>query len=501
MKRHRESAGALVADAAISLGYCDLRNRALPPVFESGREVSVEQRQSADKTQIGLVICMISAIAALAGLLFGYDTGVISGALLFLKERFALSSTMQEMVVSAVLLGAVFGAATSGAVSDGIGRRKTLIGTAILFSIGALGAACANGVIWIVVCRFLIGVAIGVASYTAPLYISEISPPQARGALVSLNQLMITVGIFVSYLVDYSLSGDHQWRWMFGLGVVPAIILVVGMIFLPETPRWLVSRAFVDKARDVLKRTRRPKDIEGEIKAIEETLKQKEAPWKELFAPWVRPAFVVGIMLAFFQQATGINTVIYYAPTIFGFAGFASAKASILATAGIGLVNVLMTVVAVWLLDRWGRRRLLFIGMAGMILSLGLLGMAFCSSHLAAHLKWITVGSLVLYIASFAISLGPIFWLLIAEVYPLTVRSRAMSFATLANWGFNALVAATFLTLTETLGKAGTFWFYGAIAVVGMIFCYMYVPETKGRTLEEIEAHLRSGKKFRMLGE
>jgi len=454
---------------------------------------------SAALAQAKRFIVVIAGTAAMAGLLFGYDTGVISGAILFIRSQFSLTSAAVETVVSAVLFGAVIGAACSGQVTDGLGRRKTIIITAILFSVGAIGAAVAGSVHLIIVFRFMIGLAIGVASYTAPLYISEVSPSTVRGALVSLNQLMITIGIFVSYLVDYALSGNNEWRWMFGLGAVPGIILIIGMMFLPESPRWLISRSLHDRAREILRKTHGVQDVEEHVREIQNTLADKGGSWSDLFQPWLRPAFIVGILLAFFQQATGINTIIYYAPTIFGFAGFESAKASILATAGIGLVNVGMTVVAVWLLDKLGRRPLLFIGLAGMILSLGLIGLAFLVGA-AGILKWLTVGCLVLYIASFAISLGPIFWLMIAEIYPLSVRGRAMSIATVANWGFNMLVAATFLTLTEVLGKAGTFWFYGSVAVVGWVFCYMYVPETKGISLEKIEEHLKSGKKLRELG-
>jgi len=448
-----------------------------------------------------LIIYVIAFVAALAGLLFGYDTGVISGAILFIKDQFNLTSAIVERVVSAVLLGAVIGAAFSGAMADKLGRRRSIVLTAILFASGAIGSAFSPNVPTIIACRFLIGLAIGVASYVAPLYISEISPPDVRGALVSLNQLMITFGIVVSYLVDYMLtSGQNEWRWMFGLGVVPAIILLIGMIFLPESPRWLVSRGFIDRARAVLTRTNKGKNADKEIENISKTVTEKGCCWKEVFQPWVRPALLVGIFLAFFQQATGINTIIYYAPTIFEFAGFSSHKVAILATIGVGVVNVLMTIVAIWLLDKVGRKPLLYIGMAGMALSLVVLGVAFYLPSLSNLLKWIAVGSVLFYIASFAISLGPIFWLIIAEIYPLKIRGRAMSLATVANWGFNMLVAATFLTLTEKLGRPGTFWLFALISIIGIIYCYFYVPETKGHTLEQIEEHLYSGRGLRKLG-
>lgn len=447
------------------------------------------------------VIYLTAGVAALAGLLFGYDTGVISGAILFVKDQFRLASSAVEMVVSAVLLGAVIGAAFSGPLADKFGRKKVLTVTAVLFAAGAIGAALASEVAILIAFRFIIGIAIGVASYTAPLYISEISPSNVRGALVSLNQLMITIGIVVSYLADYALSlGTNEWRWMFGLGAIPAVVLLLGMITLSESPRWLVSRGRHDDARKALSRIMDGGLIDIEIKSIQGSLTVKEGSWKELLVPWVRPALAVGIALAFFQQVTGINTIIYYAPTIFEFAGFESHKVSILATTGVGVVNVLMTVVAISLLDRVGRKPLLYAGVTGMAVSLGILGFAFNSPQFAESLKLITVASVIVYIASFAISLGPIFWLLIAEIYPMNIRGRAMSIATLSNWLFNMIVAATFLTLTEKLGKGGAFWFYAAMCVVCIIFCRLFVPETKGRTLEDIEAYLKSGKPLRGLG-
>ena len=453
------------------------------------------------KKRTRFFLYITAGIAALAGLLFGYDTGVISGAILFIKDQFQLSSGSVQRVVSAVLLGAVVGAAFSGALADRFGRKKVILITAFLFAIGAIGAAFAASIPVIIIFRMMIGIAIGVASYTAPLYISEISPPEARGALVSLNQLMITCGIVVSYLVDLALTlAPNEWRWMFGLGALPAVILIMGMMALSESPRWLISHNRVEEARASLGKVMDKAKIEPEIKAIQGSLSVKAGSWKEVMSPWVRPALVVGIALAFFQQMTGINTIIYYAPTIFEFAGFSSHKVSILATVGVGTVNVLMTVVAIWFIDRLGRKPLLYIGLVGMALSLGLLGLAFYLPGMMGALKMLTVLCVLFYIASFAISLGPIFWLIISEIYPLKVRGRAMSLATLANWLFNMIVASTFLTLTEKLGKAGAFWFYATVCLAGLVFCYFYVPETKGHTLENIEHFLKRNKGLRAFG-
>ena len=419
------------------------------------------------------------------------STGVISGAILFVQQDFHLTTFQEEMVVSAVLFGATFGAVAGGRMTDRLGRRTTLLLVALLFILGAIGTAFAQTMSWLSIGRFVVGVASGVASFTAPLYISEISPPAVRGKLVSLNQLMITIGIVCSYLADYGLAASRGWRWMFGLAAIPAIILLTGMLFVPETPRWYMSRSMKDKAREVLFRMHPPAMAESELREIEDSLKLQQGDWKELLSPRLRRALIIGVGLAVFQQFTGINTVIYYAPTIFQLAGLRSNAAAILATAGVGIVNVLFTVVAVWLLDRAGRRPLLMYGLLGMIVSLGILGFAFISPNLAPALAWISLVCVMLYVASFAISLGPVFWLMISEIYPLKIRGRAMSVATVMNWGSNLLVALTFLTLLHSFGRAATFWLYALMGLLAWIFVYRLVPETKGKTLEEIEAQWR----------
>jgi len=441
---------------------------------------------AASKQKTENFIYLVAVVAALCGLLFGYDTGVISGALLFVKRDFSLSSWMQSVVTSAVLAGATLGAGLSGRMADRFGRRRMVIAVAGLFFVASLLTGLAPGVWWLAAGRVLVGLAIGVCSYTAPLYISEISPARNRGALVSMNQLLITIGILVSYLMDYALASGEHWRWMFALAAIPAAVLGIGMLFLPESPRWLVSAGKKDLALEVLRTVRSQQEAGEELQLIESHDRGQEVRWTELFHLGYRPALVVGIGLAIFQQITGINTIIYYAPTIFQLAGFSSAAQSILATAGVGLVNVLLTIVSVRLLDRTGRRPLLLIGIAGMIASLAALGFVFLLGSHSSALGWLAVGSVMLYVASFAISLGPIFWLLIAEIYPLRIRGVAMGVATMANWAFNLLVALTFLLLVEQLGPAYTFWLYALVSVASWVFAYRLVPETKGRTLEEI---------------
>lgn len=444
-------------------------------------------------------VIIAAAISALGGLLFGYDTGVISGAILFIKQDFLLSSLTEGIVVSSVLFGAIIGAIFGGTLSDHFGRRKIIILAALIFTFGGIGTALVTNVAWLITGRIVVGIGIGVASFAAPLYISEVSPVNVRGKLVSLNQLAITVGIVISYLIGYALSGVRGWRWMFALAAVPSFILGIGMIAMPESPRWLVGHNFINKAMLALKRIRDSDNVSDELGDIQKSLSQQTGGWSELFDPLVKPAILIGICLAVFQQATGINTVIYYAPTIFQFAGIQSASAAILATVGVGVVNMLMTIVAMQLLDKIGRRPLLFIGLAGMIFSLIILGLAFALPNLLHKYSWISIGSLMLYVASFAIGLGPVFWLLISEIYPLKIRGLAMSIASVANWGANLIVALTFLTLTKVIGRSATFWLYALISIGALFFTFSLVPETKGHSLEEIESHWRSGKHPRLM--
>ena len=457
-------------------------------VLDPGKEITYMEG-SDHRTRHPVVF--IAATAALCGLLFGYDTGVISGALLFLKKDFMLSPFLQGVVTSSALAGAALGAGFSGRLADRFGRRLMVIVVAGLFLIASLISAWASGIGMLITGRFLVGLAIGVCSYTGPLYIAEISPPESRGALVSLNQLLITVGILVSYLVDYAFANGEHWRWMLGLAAIPAIVLGLGMLWLPETPRWLVKTGKTEAAMAVLLRIRRPEEVERELDLILSQPHEREGHWTEALAREYHPVLIIGIGLAVFQQITGINTIIYYAPTIFQLAGLGSAAQSILATAGVGAVNVIMTVVSLRLLDRLGRRPLLLTGIAGMTVSLVTLGWVFRVPESPAT-SWLAVASVMTYVAAFAISLGPIFWLLIAEIYPLRIRGVAMSIATMSNWAFNLLVALTFLILLNAMGPAQTFWMYALLSVGAFLFSYRFVPETKGRALEEIHAAVRT---------
>ena len=434
-------------------------------------------------------VYLAAAIAALGGLLFGYDTGVISGAELFFKNDFTLSTFALEVIVSGVLAGAAVGALAGGRLADIFGRRKLLIVTAIIFALGAILCALAMSAATLIMGRIIVGLGIGLSSGTVPVYISEVSPAEARGWQVSLFQLAITVGILSAYVVDYAFSRTEGWRWMFGLAVVPAFIFALGMLYLPESPRWLAMKGQRANARTVLSRIRGTSDVDAEMDEVENTIEhtEKGSGISDLLAPSLRPALIVGIGLAIFQQITGINTVIYYAPIIIQSAGISSASGAILATAGIGVVNVLMTIVSMRLIDRIGRKPLLLTGIAGMAVSLGILSLSFHISMHSATLAWVAVISMMAYVASFAISLGPIFWLLISEIYPLKIRSSTEGLAATFNWGSNLVVTLTFLTLVQRIGASRTFLLYALFAVAAWIFSFQYVPETKGRTLEEIE--------------
>jgi sugar porter (SP) family MFS transporter len=441
-------------------------------------------------------VVLTAAIAGLGGLLFGYDTGVIASALLFIKGDFDLGSFAQGLVVAAVPIGAVGGAAIAGPAADNYGRRLVILLAAIVFTIGALGSAAAPGLGALVVARIVIGVAIGLASAAAPVYISEVAPPESRGRLVSFFQLAVTIGILVAYLVGLAFDGIEGWRWMLGLGCVPALGLAFGMLRMPQSPRWLVMQGDDYAARAVLAKIRVDDagTIDRELDEIEESVRADAKPgsWSDLLQPAVKAALVVGIGLAILQQVTGINTVIYYAPTIIEFTGVNSSAGSILAAVGVGIINVAMTVVAIRLLDKAGRRTLLMIGVSGMVISLVALGAAFLGGGGSTVASVVAILSLMTFVASFAVSLGPIFWLLNAEIYPLGVRSKAAGLGTMANWTFNFVVSLTFLLLIEALGRTGAFWFYAAVGVLTLWFCRRFVPETKGKPLEEIEAEFEA---------
>lgn len=440
-------------------------------------------------------VYVMAGVAALNGLLFGFDTGVISGALPYIQQSFSLSTFLQEVVTASVLVGAMVGAASGGRLADRFGRRRLTLAGATVFFVAAFGMALSPSVEWLIGWRVVLGVAVGIASLVGPLYISETAPQDVRGSLGFLNQLMITLGILLAYVVNAffapSLFGIIGWRWMLGFAAVPATVLGIGMFFLPESPRWLVEHGRIEEARTVLSRSRDRDSFDDEIERIEETSEQEsQGGLSDLLEPWVRPALVVGVVLAVLQQVSGINTIIYYAPTILQNIGLGSI-ASLFGTVGIGVVNVALTVVAIYYADRVGRRPLLLVSVGGMTVMLGALGLGFYLPGFSGIIGYFTLASMILYVAFFAVGLGPVFWLMISELYPLAIRGTAEGVATFFNWAANLLVALTFLSLIERFGEAPSFWTLGVFSLLAFLFIYSRVPETMGRSLEAIESDLR----------
>jgi SP family galactose:H+ symporter-like MFS transporter len=380
------------------------------------------------KSYIARYVAMIALVAGIGGLLFGFDTGVISGAMMFITPEFSLGPTAMGLLVSVATLGALFGALMGGYLAERFGRRLTIIGGGGLFVIGALLSAFASDLAVLIAGRLSIGIAIGLTSGTTPMYVAEMAPAALRGRLVSVFQLAITIGILVSYICDHALAKIEAWRWMLGLGVVPGVALILGMLPMFESPRWLIQSGDKTKARQVLLKIRDLQTVEIEENEISGDLAHYQpTAWADLLALSLRAPLFVGVGLAVFQQITGINTIIYYAPLIFRQAGLSSASTALAATSGIGVVNILSTIFAIWLVDRIGRKPLLLAGLTGMTLSLGLLGTeqffgpALKFSPQTAAIS--TIASVAVFIMCFAFSMGPIVWLMISEIFPNRARA------------------------------------------------------------------------------
>lgn len=431
-------------------------------------------------------VVRLALIAALGGFLFGYDTGIISGALLYIAPDLGAGDFAKQAFVGSLLIGAVCGAIISGFAADRISRRRVKIISGCIFAVAALASAASQTSAELIVARFVLGIAVGTASFVAPMYISELAPKKIRGGVTTFNQLMVVTGIFLAYISAWALKGvAGDWRWMLGIAAIPGLALAIGMYSQPFSPRWLVERGREDDAREVLKKVRSTEEeVDEEMSDIQEAA-GKEGGWRDLLSPGVRAMVVVGIVLAVAQQLIGVNTVIYYAPTILKFTGISSGGAVTEALA-VGVTNLIFTVVAILLLDRIGRKPLLITGTIGCIVSLAVLGVFFASGSLQDSAPWIALACLIVYIASFAIGLGPVFWLMISEIFPLKVKSPAMSVATVANWASNFVVASFFLSLTGAITRQGAFWLYGFFGILALIFFITRLPETKGRSLEEI---------------
>jgi sugar porter (SP) family MFS transporter len=451
---------------------------------ESSGERSVYREAIRNRRLLG-----VAAIAAIGGFLFGYDTGVIGGAMLFMQKDLGLTSHgQQELTVAILLLGAIVGALIAGWSADKFSRRRTKIVSGTVYVIGGIACALSQSYWQILAARFWLGLAVGCASFVSPMYIAELVPPRIRGGVVSFNQLMVTLGILAAYIVDWGFAPlPNNWRWMFAVAVIPGCALAIGMYFMPFSPRWLVQQGREEDARAVLERYRNDDDdIDAEIEEIKDVA-GSEVPLRKLVSKGLRRMMIVGIGLAIFQQLVGINTVIYYAPTILKFAGQQNTGA-LTQSVYIGCTNVVFTIVAILLLDKLGRRFFLIFGTSLLTAALIGLGLFFNSPTLQHSVGWLALVCLLVYIVGFAIGLGPVFWLMISEIFPLQMRGPAMAVCTMFNWGLNFAISYTFLSLTDLISKQGTFWLYAFFGLCAIVFFVTLVPETKDRTLEEIQS-------------
>ncbi|MBN2088794.1 sugar porter family MFS transporter [candidate division KSB1 bacterium] len=441
-------------------------------------------------------VWLVTLVAALGGLLFGYDTAVISGAIGFLKTKFALDATWEGWTAASALLGCVLGVVIAGPLSDRFGRKKVLILSAILFLISAIGTAVPETLFAFIVYRIIGGIGVGIASMSSPMYIAEITPASIRGRMVSINQFAIVSGMLVIYFVNYFIANIHSeawniesgWRWMFGSEILPALLFLILLFFVPESPRWLTKNRQRGQALHILKRVGGETSAQIELEAIEKTLAEESGSIRQLFQPGMRIVLFIGIALAILQQVTGINVFLYYAPEIFKKLGTGS-NIALLQTIIVGAVNMLFTIVAIWTVDRLGRKPLMLLGATGMGISLLSMGMA---SQFQSTSLWILIFILG-YIACFALSVGPVTWVILSEIFPTKIRGRALSIATFCLWVANFIVSQTFPMLDEhpalvqQFHHGFPFYIYGLFCIVLIILVWRFIPETKGKTLEEIE--------------
>ncbi|MFB8003984.1 sugar porter family MFS transporter [Nocardia sp. NPDC056000] len=437
-------------------------------------------------------VVLWATIIAVGGFLFGYDTGVVSGALLFISAEFDLNSVQQGSIVSVLLIGAMAGAMSAGRIADRLGRRNALAVESAVFILGTLLAVAAHHYWVLLLARVVLGLAVGAASATVPVYLSEISPAEIRGRILSMNQLLITVGIVVSYLVDLAFAGSGNWRAMFAVGLIPAVVLCLGTLFVvPESYMWLLAHGRVDQARGLVAGVAGTEAADRLVERFRRSEQQhgsgrrEPAGLRSLLAPRVRPALIVGVTMAAIQQFGGINTIIYFAPTIIAQTGL-TASNSIFYSVFIGVVNLAMTVVSMSTVDRFGRRPVLIVSLLGMLLTVSLLGLSF----IAEMSPTLSLVFMVLYIACFAGGLGPVFWVLVGEVFPPRLRAQGSSAATTVNWFSNFVVSQAFLPLATVLGQGQTFLIFGVICLLGLMFVTRFVPETKNRSYDAIDASL-----------
>ncbi|MDD9270774.1 sugar porter family MFS transporter [Paenibacillus sp. GCM10023248] len=437
-------------------------------------------------------VILVSMVAALGGLLFGFDTAVVSGAVGFMKERFDLSEIEVGWAVSSLIIGCIIGAASAGVLGDKFGRKKVLLLAALLFIIGSVGSAIPDTFTGYIISRMIGGLGIGITSTLCPLYNAEIAPAKYRGRLVALNQFATVTGIFLVYFVNMWIAGygddawdvSTGWRWMFGFGVLPGLLFFILLFFVPESPRWLIKQGRAAESLPILLRIHGEQLARQEVLEIKESFQQESGSVRQLFSPALKLALIVGVGLAILQQVTGINAIMYYAPEIFKQTG-AGTNASLVQTILVGLINFLFTILAIWLIDKVGRKPLLLWGTAFMTASLFIIGMEFHSGQPSGPL---VLAAILLYVAAFAISLGPVVWVLLSEIFPNRIRGKATAIASMALWTADYVVSQTFPPMLGSAGPAVTFWIFGFMSLFTFLFTWRIVPETRGKSLEEIES-------------
>lgn len=446
---------------------------------------------------------VIAMIATLGGLLFGYDTGVISGALLFMGNDLHLTPFTTGLVTSSLLFGAAFGALASGHFAAAAGRRKIILVLAVIFAIGAIGTALAPDVEWMIFFRLVLGVAVGGASATVPVYIAEMAPANKRGQLVTMQELMIVSGQMLAYISNAGFNavwgGDTTWRWMLAVATVPAVLLWFGMLFMPDSPRWYAMKGRLAEARQVLERTRAKQDVEWELTEIEETLAEEQHETRprlrELRQPWLFKLFLIGVGIAVIQQLTGVNTIMYYAPTMLKAVGM-SDNAALIATIANGVISVLMTFVGIWLLGRIGRRTMTMLGQFGCTACLVFIGAVsyFMPETVNGQpdvlRSYIVLLGMLMFLSFQQGALSPVTWLLLSEIFPTRLRGIFMGGAVFAMWVANFLISLMFPILLASVGLSGAFFIFALIGIGGAIFVVRFVPETRNRSLEQIEHYL-----------
>jgi sugar porter (SP) family MFS transporter len=435
-----------------------------------------------------LYVWFVSLVAATSGLLFGFDIAVINGAIVFLRQQWQLTEWQTEYAASSLLVGCVFGAAFGGGISDRLGRRKVLLASAVLFALSAIGAALPRNLVQFAAARFAGGIAIGMASVLAPVYIAEVAPARLRGRLVSLNQMAIVTGILLSYFANWvlSYSGPESWRWMFAVAAVPSVFFFIALFFVPESPRWLVETGRESAALAVLTRVNGPEIAQADLAAIRAAVAEESGTLRELFEPGVRRALFVAVVLAVMQQWTGVNSVLFYGSVILNEqVGGHTETAALGANVLIGLINFLMTFVAIALIDKVGRKALLIGSASSMGLCLAGMALAF---RMAQPPPYLVIALMLMAVASFAVGLGPGVWVVLSEIFPNRIRGRAMAIATVSLWIACVVLTMTFLTISRLTGPSGAFLLYSSMCAFTAFFVWRMTPETRGRTLEEIES-------------